>query len=228
MVLDPADERCYATILRWPDHGISLRVRPTITATPTAQAPALTASAIGGPGEAPHVVTSPVPRRSSTTAPAPRTALRHAPSPQSKSTYNPQSLTWTECCVDPLSPPGTMRYLVRRSKLVAMAAIGLVACGSPTPRQASSDSFCAAADQLFNKGSFASDGGGVVESLRTLDVDELSNTDRESMVTAIEAVEANINAFQNGAAPDGWSTGPAATEAARICQRDMQRFFVTP
>jgi hypothetical protein len=124
-----------------------------------------------------------------------------------------------------------MRYLVGVSKLVArsmLAAAALAACGSPAGAKVSNDSFCAAADSLFNRGSFAADGGGVTDALRGLDLADLSSTDHESMIKAIDAVEANINTFQNGAAPDGWSTEPAATEAARICQRDMQRFFAVP
>jgi hypothetical protein len=108
-----------------------------------------------------------------------------------------------------------------------LAAVAPAACGSSAGGN-SSDTFCTAADRLFNKGSFAADGGGVTDALRGLDLTELSAPDRESMIKAIDTVEANINAFQNGAAPDGWSTEPAATEAARICRRDMQRFFAVP
>ena len=121
-----------------------------------------------------------------------------------------------------------MRYMVIRSELVLLAAIGLVACGSPADTKATGDSFCAAADQLFNNGSFASDGRDAVDALRALDLAALSNTERESMASAIDAVEGDITAFQNNAAPDGWSTGPAAEEAARICHRDMGRFLVMP
>ena len=81
---------------------------------------------------------------------------------------------------------------------------------------------------MLNKGAFASDGGGVVDSMRKLDVDELLGPEQEAISTAIDRVEANIDSFQRGQAPDGWSTEPIATLASRICDVDMQTFFAVP
>ena len=92
----------------------------------------------------------------------------------------------------------------------------------------SARSFCGAADRLFNQSSFASDGGGVVTALRSLDLATLADADQKAMTGAIGVVEATIAEFQGGGAPDGWSTEPAAKEAARICGQEMQRFFVMP
>ena len=80
----------------------------------------------------------------------------------------------------------------------------------------------------MNKGSFASDGGGVVAALRALDMNELVGPQQESISTAIDKGETNIISFQQGQAPDGWSTEPVATVASRICGADMQAFFAVP
>ena len=103
-----------------------------------------------------------------------------------------------------------------------------VACGSDAHDGASAVAFCASADQLFNNGSFASDGGGVVGALRALDVTNLPGADQERISTAIDTVEANIASFGLGQAPDGWSTEPVATVAARLCGADMSTFSAVP
>jgi len=122
--------------------------------------------------------------------------------------------------------------LVRGLASGAVAALlaGTVgfACGSPAAKRPSNDTFCASADKLFNNETFASDGGGAVDALRGLDVANLRGDDQDAFSTAIGTVEANIAAFNNGQAPDGWSTTPAATVAARICSKDMSNFFVVP
>ena len=102
------------------------------------------------------------------------------------------------------------------------------ACGSSPPETASVISFCASADTLFNKGTFAADGGGVVEALRKLDVSELVGANQEAISKAIDIVEANIDLLNRGQAPDGWSTEPVTTVAARICGSDMTSFFAVP
>ena len=103
-----------------------------------------------------------------------------------------------------------------------------VACGSSAPEGASSAAFCDSAEKVLNQGSFASDGSGVVEAFRALDVSGLPGSDQERISTAIDAVEANIASFNNRQAPDGWSTEPVAMVAARLCGADMNSFFAVP
>jgi hypothetical protein len=103
-----------------------------------------------------------------------------------------------------------------------------VSCGSSAPKTASNAAFCDSADKLLNSGSFASDGSGVVEALRALDISSLPGSDQEKVSTAIDAVDANLASFNNGQAPDGWSTAPVATVAARLCGQDMSSFFAVP
>ena len=67
-----------------------------------------------------------------------------------------------------------------------------------------------------------------MQALRALDMSGLPGGDHEQMSTAINAVEANIASFNDGQAPDGWSTEPVATVAARLCDTDMSSFFATP
>ena len=110
---------------------------------------------------------------------------------------------------------------------ILCATLG-VACGSSAPQTASNTAFCDSADKLLNAGSFASDGTGVVEALRALDISGLPGSDQEEISTAIDAVGANLASFNNGQAPDGWSTEPVATVAARLCGEDMSSFFAVP
>ena len=74
----------------------------------------------------------------------------------------------------------------------------------------------------------AADGGGVVDSLRRLDVSDLVGANQEEISAAIDKVEANIDSFNRDQAPDGWSTEPVATVAARLCGADMNSFFAVP
>jgi len=109
--------------------------------------------------------------------------------------------------------------------LTLLAVLG--SCDSSEP-VSPVGSFCAAADQLFNHSTFAPDGEGVVAALRGLDVDGVAPADRGPWRAAIGRIETTIAEFRGGAAPDGWSTEPAATLAARICDREMQVFVVMP
>jgi hypothetical protein len=118
--------------------------------------------------------------------------------------------------------------LLKLFTAAALCATWGAACGSSPHETPSVSSFCVSADEVFNKGTFTSDGVGVVESLRGLHLEALVDADRESISTAIGVVEANIASFHSGNSPGGWSTEPVATLAARICSDHMQSFFVLP
>ncbi len=121
-----------------------------------------------------------------------------------------------------------VRGMLKSLAAAALVAATCVTCGSSPHEGASITAFCASADSVLNKGAFASDGGGVVDSLRRLDLRDLPGVDQEKVSTAVDIVEANIAAFDSGQAPDGWSTEPVAALATRICGADMTSFHVVP
>jgi hypothetical protein len=127
-----------------------------------------------------------------------------------------------------IAPIFPVRDLSAALVAVAVLAGSGAACGSSSPDSSPIAAFCASADSVLNNGNFASDGGGVIESLRGMDVTDLTGVEQEKVSTAIEVVEANIAAFNSGDAPDGWSTEPVATLATRICGQDMTSFYAVP
>lgn len=138
-------------------------------------------------------------------------------------------LAVTMLAVVPRSEHSALVQGFAKALAAAVLSCGVTsACGLPAAETPSTVSFCSSADKLFNDETFASDGGGVVDAIRGLDLTNLASADRDEVSSAIETVAANIAAFNNGQAPDGWSTEPAAAVAARICGIDMSSFFVVP
>ena len=81
---------------------------------------------------------------------------------------------------------------------------------------------------MLNKGGFASDERAADFAFARTHVINLPGVDQEKVSTAIDIVEANIAAFDNGHVPDGWSTELVATLATRICGAEMTSFSAIP
>ena len=88
--------------------------------------------------------------------------------------------------------------------------------------------FCTSAAAILNRQSFSSNGADVVADLHTIDIDELSEADRQSFLTAIDQIDAAIYSFNNVDSLEGWSTRPVADIATRLCGTDMQAYYVMP
>lgn len=108
-----------------------------------------------------------------------------------------------------------------------MSLVGIVACTSSDDAQSKS-AFCDSAEAVVSEGTFDSTGSGVVHAMRDLDTSGLSDADRDDLSDAIDVVEEQIAAFNDGRAPDGWSTEPVANVASRICDVEMTSFHVMP
>lgn len=111
---------------------------------------------------------------------------------------------------------------------IALCCVGPAACDSAEGEAQSSAAFCVAAAAVMNEGTFDSSGAGVVDALRDLDTGALSDADQRAVASAIDTVEAEISKFDDGLAPDGWSTEPVATVVGRICSVEMTSFHVMP
>ena len=123
-----------------------------------------------------------------------------------------------------------MRTSVRRRIVATLLVIGVIAvplvgCDSD---QSSGDRFCNDARQVMNARDFPSDGAGVVDDLRSIDVSGLSGSDGSAFAAALDVVESQITKFNDGQGQNGWSTQAAATIASRICGSDLASFNVMP
>jgi len=109
-----------------------------------------------------------------------------------------------------------------------MSLVGIVACTSSDDAQPKS-AFCDSAEAVMSEGTFDDfTGSGVVRAMRDLDTSGLSDDDRHDVSAAIDVVEERIAAFNDGRAPDGWSTEPVTNVASRICDVEMTSFHVMP
>ena len=103
-----------------------------------------------------------------------------------------------------------------------------IACASSDDGQSES-AFCDSAQTLPDKLVYDQTGSGLpgrglVQSLRELNTTGLADADREELSSAIDLVEEQIaafNTFNDGQAPDGWSTEPWSSVASRICDVEM-------
>jgi hypothetical protein len=71
-------------------------------------------------------------------------------------------------------------------------------------------------------------GGDLSARLATVVPQGLSDREASSWRVAVESVTNQLEAFNNGESPDGWSTQTAASTASRICESDIASFSVTP
>ena len=120
---------------------------------------------------------------------------------------------------------------MRNATLGAVAATVMslagIACASSDDGQFESV-FCDSAQTLLSEGTFEPTGSGVVHALRELNTTGLADADRDDVSSAIDLVEERIAAFNDGQAPDGWSTEPVTSVASRICDVEMTSFHVMP
>lgn len=104
-------------------------------------------------------------------------------------------------------------------------AVPLVGCDSD---QSSGEGFCSDAREVMKAGPFPSDGAGVIDELRSIDMSGLSDSDAPAFAAALDVVDTQITKFNAGQGPNGWSTQAAATIASRICGTDFASFNVMP
>jgi hypothetical protein len=119
---------------------------------------------------------------------------------------------------------------MRNATLGAVAATVMslagIACASSDDGQSES-AFCDSAQTLLSEGFFDQTGGGLVQALRELNTKGLADADRDEFSSAIDLVEEQIAAFNDGQA-DGWSTEPVSSVASRICDVEIGIYSVSP
>jgi len=122
---------------------------------------------------------------------------------------------------------------MRSATLGAVAATVMslagIACASSDDSQSES-AFCDSTQTLLSEGFFdqygSGLGGGLVEALRELNTTGLADADRDEFSSAIDLVEEQIAAYNDGEA-DGWSTEPVSSVASRICDVEIGLFSVS-
>ncbi len=119
---------------------------------------------------------------------------------------------------------------MRDATLGAVAAIVMsfagIACASSDDGQSES-AFCDSLQTVLSEGFFDQTGSGLVEALRELNTTGLADADRDEFSSAIDLVEEQIAAYNDGA-PDGWSTEPVSSVASRICDVEIGIYSVRP
>jgi len=101
----------------------------------------------------------------------------------------------------------------------------LVTVGAGCSGSGSDGGFCDSAANVLNYNHFrdrySSDGRLLVAALRTIDLTDLADTDRQVFTSAITEVEAAVAASGSGTSHDGWTTRPVAAIATRVCAREI-------
>ena len=115
------------------------------------------------------------------------------------------------------------RYCAGLTLLVAALLSICSGCSSSDAK-----GFCDTAAATLNDDHFSSDGTGVVAELRTIDLTDIAESDRQRFLMAISEIEAAIAAFQSGTSHDGWTTRPVASIATNLCGREMHNYMVIP
>lgn len=109
---------------------------------------------------------------------------------------------------------------------VGTLAVPLVGCDEDDSHGV--DGFCDDAREVMKSQNFPSDGAGVVDDLRSIDASGLSGSDAAAFLAALDVVESQITKFNDGQAPNGWSTEAAVTIASRVCESEFASFTVMP
>ena len=117
-----------------------------------------------------------------------------------------------------------MRNATLGAVVATVMSLAGIACASSDDSQSES-AFCDSAQTLPDKLVYDQTGSGLpgrglVQSLRELNTTGLADADREELSSAIDLVEEQIAAYNDGA-PDGWSTEPWSSVASRICDVEM-------
>jgi hypothetical protein len=124
---------------------------------------------------------------------------------------------------------------MRNAALGAVAATVMslagFACASSDDSQSES-AFCDSLQTVLDEGYFDQTGSGLpgsglVQLLRKLNTTGLADADRDEFSSAIDLVEEQIAAYNDGA-PDGWSTEPVSSVASRICDVEIGIYSVRP
>ncbi len=119
---------------------------------------------------------------------------------------------------------------MRNAALGAVAATVMslagIACASSDDGQSGS-AFCDSLQTVLSEGFFDQTGNGLVQALRELNTTGLADADRDDVSSAIDLVEEQIAAYNDGA-PDGWSTEPVSSVASRICDVEIGIYSVRP
>ena len=115
------------------------------------------------------------------------------------------------------------RYCAALTLLVGALSSICVGCSDSEAK-----GFCDTAAATLNDDHFSADGTGVVAELRTIDLTDIAEADRQRFLAAISETEAAIAAFRSGSSHDGWTTRSVASIATKLCGREMHNFMVMP
>lgn len=87
--------------------------------------------------------------------------------------------------------------------------------------------FCADAIAALDR-EYPTDGAGVIEAFRAIDLQGLDDGDQRSFSGMVSSLESSIEAFTSGQGDNGWTTSHLATLVSRLCDIDAGGFTVMP
>jgi hypothetical protein len=112
-----------------------------------------------------------------------------------------------------------VRHATVGAVVAAVMSLAGIACASSDDGQSES-AFCDSAQTLPDKLVWDQYANGLVQALRELNTSGLADADREELSSAIDLVEEQIAAFNDGQ-PGGWSTEPWSSVVSRICDVEI-------